>query len=210
MTPEAVLEAIGASRIVAVVRASSARQAVDGAAALVAGGIGAVEIALTTPDAAKAIHRIRTAHPQLLVGAGTVITSFDVTLSVEAGAAFVVSPGFAPDVLDAARRAAVLAIPGVLTPTEVQRAVGLAPLLKLFPAGLGGPALLKALRGPFPDVRFMPTGGVAFGNLAEWFAAGAFALGAGTDLCPPDALEHEDYDEITRRACQYIEEVDRS
>ena len=120
----------------------------------------AVEIALTTPDAATAIREIRTTHPTLLVGAGTVLSSYDVTASVKAGAMFVVSPGHAPDVLDAARHALLLAIPGVLTPTEVQRALGVAPLLKLFPAGLGGPELLRALRGPFPDVRFMPTGGV--------------------------------------------------
>jgi 2-dehydro-3-deoxyphosphogluconate aldolase / (4S)-4-hydroxy-2-oxoglutarate aldolase len=209
MTPDAVLAAIATSRIVAVVRAGSAQQAVDAAGALVAGGISAVEVALTTPDAPTAIRQIRTAHPKLVVGAGTVLSSIDVTTSVEAGASFVVSPGLAPDVLDSARRAPVLAIPGVLTPTEVQRALGQAPLLKLFPAGLGGPALLRALRGPFPNVRFMPTGGVAAGNLAEWFAAGAFAVGAGTDLCSPEALERGDYDEITRRARRYIAEVDR-
>jgi 2-dehydro-3-deoxyphosphogluconate aldolase/(4S)-4-hydroxy-2-oxoglutarate aldolase len=210
MTPTAVLEAIRRSRVVAVVRAGSAQEAVDAAGALLAGGIGAVEIALTTPDAAAAIRDIRTAHPQLLVGAGTVLSSIDVTTSVQAGASFVVSPGYAPEVLDAARRAAVLAIPGVFTPTEVQRASPLAPLLKLFPAGMGGPALLNALRGPYPDVQFMPTGGVHVGNLNEWFAAGAFAVGAGTDLCPPEALKRGDYDEIMRRAQQYIEELDRT
>jgi 2-dehydro-3-deoxyphosphogluconate aldolase/(4S)-4-hydroxy-2-oxoglutarate aldolase len=204
MTPDAVLNAIAASRIVAVIRAASAKQAVDAVTALAAGGITAVEVALTTPNAATAIREIRTAHPQLLIGAGTVLSSIDVTVSVEAGAAFVVSPGLAPEVLDAARRAPVLAIPGVLTPTEVQRAVGLAPLLKLFPAGLGGPALLEALRGPFTDVQFMPTGGVTVGNVADWFAAGAFAVGAGTDLCPPAALERGDYDAITRRAREYL------
>jgi 2-dehydro-3-deoxyphosphogluconate aldolase / (4S)-4-hydroxy-2-oxoglutarate aldolase len=210
MTPTAVLEAMRRSRVVAVVRAASAQEAVDAAAALLAGGIDAVEIALTTPDAAAAIRDIRTAHPQLLVGAGTVLSSIDVTTSVQAGASFVVSPGFAPDVLDAAKRAPVLAIPGVFTPTEVQRACPLAPLLKLFPAGIGGPALLKALQGPFPDVQFMPTGGVDLSNLREWFAAGAFAVGAGSDLCPPDVLARGDYDEITRRARLYIEKVDRT
>jgi 2-dehydro-3-deoxyphosphogluconate aldolase / (4S)-4-hydroxy-2-oxoglutarate aldolase len=210
MTPTAVLEAIRRSRVVAVVRAGSAQEAVGAAGALFAGGISAVEIALTTPDAAAAIRDIRTAHPQLLVGAGTVLSSIDVTTSVQAGASFVVTPGFVPDVLDAARRASLLAIPGVFTPTEVERASALAPLLKLFPAGVGGPALLKALRGPYPDLQFMPTGGVHVGNLNEWFAAGAFAIGAGTDLCPPEALERGDFDEITIRAQQYIAEVDRA
>ncbi len=209
MTPDAVLDAIAASRIVAVIRAASAQQAVDAAGALAAGGITAVEIALTTPSATTAIRKIAAAHPQLLVGAGTVLTSIEAATSVHAGAAFVVSPGLDHDVLAAARRERVLAIPGVLTPTEVQRASSLVPLLKLFPAGLGGPALLRALRGPFPDVRFMPTGGVAVDNLTDWFAAGAFAIGAGTDLCLPEALERGDYDAITRRAQEYIEAVSR-
>ena len=204
MTPDAVLAAIAASRIVAVVRAESARQASDAAAALAEGGISAVEIALTTPDAATAIREIRTTHPTLLVGAGTVLSSYDVTASVKAGAMFVVSPGHSLEVMDAARHARLLAIPGVLTPTEVQRAHGLAPLLKLFPAGLGGPALLRALRGPFPEVRFMPTGGVQLDNLVEWFAAGAFAVGAGTDLCPTEALRRGDYGAVTARAREYV------
>jgi 2-dehydro-3-deoxyphosphogluconate aldolase/(4S)-4-hydroxy-2-oxoglutarate aldolase len=204
MTPDAVLDAIAASRIVAVVRADSAQQASDAAAALAEGGITAVEIALTTSDAATAIREIRTTQPKLLVGAGTVLSSYDVTASVKAGAMFVVSPGHSLEVLDAAKHAPLLAIPGVLTPTEVQRAQGLAPLLKLFPAGLGGPELLRALRGPFPDVRFMPTGGVQLGNLAEWFAAGAFAVGAGTDLCPTDALRRGDYGAVTERAREYV------
>lgn len=205
MTPEAALEAIGARRVVAVVRAGSAQEAVAAAAALEDGGITAVEVALTTPDAAAAIRQIRAAHPDLLVGAGTVLSPRDVMASAEAGAAFVVSPGLALDVLEAARRAAFLAIPGVLTPTEVQRASAHAPLLKLFPAGLGGPPLLRTLRGPFPDVRFVPTGGVAAENVAEWFAAGAFAVGAGTDLCPPDGLRRGDYDAVVARARAYTE-----
>ncbi len=205
MTPDAVLDAIAASRIVAVIRAASAKQAVDAAGALAAGGIMAVEVALTTPSAATAIREIAAAHPELLVGAGTVLTSIEVSTSVEAGAAFVVSPGLTHDVLVAARREQVLAIPGVLTPTEVQRARDLAPLLKLFPAGLGGSTLLRALRGPFPDVRLMPTGGVTVDNVADWFAAGAFAVGAGTDLCPPDALQRSDYSAITDRAGEYFE-----
>ena len=98
----------------------------------------------------------------------------------------------------------MLAIPGVLTPTEVLHVHAHAPLLKLFPAGLGGPALLRSLTGPFPGGRFMPTGGVVLGNVREWFEAGAFAVGAGTDLCPPDALRRGDQAMITDRARKYL------
>jgi 2-dehydro-3-deoxyphosphogluconate aldolase / (4S)-4-hydroxy-2-oxoglutarate aldolase len=202
MNPDATLEAIGRARVVAVVRADSARQAIALSAAVHRGGIRAIEIALTTPDAADAIREVRGLLPDAVVGAGTVRISPDFVTAAEAGAVFVASPGTSVDVLDDARRAGVLAIPGVLTPTEVERVVRSAPLLKLFPAGIGGPGLLRALRGPFPNVRFMPTGGVVAENVAEWLAAGAFAVGAGTDLCPPDA---SDLSAVEARAAAYVE-----
>lgn len=128
----------------------------------------------------------------------------DVEAAVRAGAAFVASPGTNEAVLRAARDAGVLAIPGVLTPTEIERGTQLAPLLKLFPAGVGGPPLLHALRGPYPRVRFMPTGGVTQTNVADWFAAGAFVVGAGSDLCPPEAIERGDFARITSRAATFV------
>ena len=201
MTPDDALEAIRRARVVAVIRAESARAAVDAAEALHRGGIRAVEIALTTPGAVEAIREVRSLLPDAAIGAGTVRSAAALEAAVESGAAFVASPGTRMDVLDGARRAGVLAIPGVFTPTEVERVVDVAPLLKLFPAGSGGPALLRALRGPFPDVRFMPTGGIAEANLGEWLSAGAFAVGAGSDLCPPDA----DPETVEARARAYVE-----
>jgi 2-dehydro-3-deoxyphosphogluconate aldolase / (4S)-4-hydroxy-2-oxoglutarate aldolase len=207
MTVDVTVEAIGRSRVVAVVRAQSERDAVAAAAALEAGGVRAVEVALTTPGGIAAIRDIRADHPKMLVGAGTVLRADDVTAAAAAGASFVVSPGFALDVIEAAARAGVLAVPGVMTPTEILHAMPHAPLLKLFPAGVGGPSLLQALRGPFPEVLFMPTGGVGVQNLAGWFAAGAFAVAAGTDLCPPEALRRRDYAAITVRARAYTDAV---
>ncbi len=201
MTPEAALAAIEQARVVAVVRADSARRAVEVAQAVYRGGVRAIEIALTTPDGGTAIREARTRLPEAVVGAGTVRSTRELMVAVESGAAFVASPGTTMEVVEEARRAGVLAIPGVLTPTEIERMAGRSPLLKLFPAGSGGPAMLRALRGPFPDVRFMPTGGVSAENVADWFAAGAAAVGAGSDLCPPGAESAH----IEARAARYME-----
>jgi 2-dehydro-3-deoxyphosphogluconate aldolase/(4S)-4-hydroxy-2-oxoglutarate aldolase len=189
------------------VRAGSALQAIEAAKALSEGGIHAVEIALTTPGAAGAISQLRAELPNLLLGVGSVTRLDEVRVAIDAGAAFVVTPGVLDDVLDAAQEANVLAVPGVLTPTEILAARDRSPLLKLFPASLGGPSLLRALRGPFPDQCFMPTGGVRAENLHEWFAAGACVVGAGADLCPPDALDSADFARITRRALDYTNVV---
>lgn len=201
-----VIDRLAEHRVVAVVRAPSAEHAVEAARALHRGGVAAIEIAFTTPDAAFAI-RAACAFDGAVVGAGTVRTATELAAAVEAGAAFVASPGTNVDLLARARDLDVLAIPGVFTPTEIEQAASRAPLLKLFPAGAGGPSFLRTLRGPYPDVRFMPTGGVSLDNVAEWLAAGAFAVGAGSDLCPLDAIERGDYDDIASRAARYAQAV---
>jgi 2-dehydro-3-deoxyphosphogluconate aldolase/(4S)-4-hydroxy-2-oxoglutarate aldolase len=204
VTPDAVLDGLAEHRVVAIVRASSAAGAVETARALRRGGIRAIEIAFTTPDAAAAIRSAR-GIDGVVAGAGTVRSTAELEAAVDAGAAFVASPATNLDVLLAARNAGILAIPGVLTPTEIERVLPLSPLVKLFPAGVGGPALLRALRGPYPSVRFMPTGGVARENVQEWFAAGAFVVGAGSDICPTEAIDQGDFDAIAARAAEYVE-----
>ncbi|HWK26429.1 MAG TPA: bifunctional 4-hydroxy-2-oxoglutarate aldolase/2-dehydro-3-deoxy-phosphogluconate aldolase [Solirubrobacter sp.] len=193
------LQPLADARLIAVVRAPSAADAVSAGHALLAGGVTAVEITYTTPDAAAAIARLRAELPELLVGAGTVISTAQLRESIDAGAAFAVSPHLDPAIAQLAVDAGLAYLPGVLTPTEVAAARAYSPVLKLFPASLGGVGHLKALRGPFPDVQFVPTGGVNPGNVADWFAAGAFAVGAGSDL-----LADGDPAEITRRARAYV------
>lgn len=198
------LQALAGARLIAVVRAYSADDAVSAGHALLAGGVTAVEITYTTPDAAAAIARLRADLPELLVGAGTVLTTGQVREAIDAGARYAVSPHADPAIAALAAEAGLAYLPGVLTPTEVAAARAFSPVLKLFPASLGGVGHLKALRGPFPDVRFVPTGGVNPGNVADWFAAGAFAVGAGSDLSPADRLAAGDLGEITRRARAYV------
>lgn len=209
LAPADVLEELGRRRIVAVIRAGSADAAVFAAQALAAGGIDAVEVTYTTPGAATAIRELVDAQSDLLVGAGTLTSAAQAREAVEAGASFLVSPHTCVQVLDVGAESDVLAIPGVMTPTEIAAVRERAPLLKLFPAGIGGPALLRALRGPFPDLRLLPTGGVSAENVADWFAAGAFAVGAGSDLCPPRLVDERDRVEIERRARAYVSAAGR-
>ena len=203
MTGEQLRAELAARGVVAVLRAGSAERAVAAARALAAGGVTAIEVTFTVPDAPGAIAELA-AEESLLVGAGTVLTPDQADAAVRAGARFLVSPGFDDLVLDAAERLGVPALPGVFTPTEVARAARRCSLMKLFPASLGGPTLLAALRGPFPDLAFVPTGGVSSSTVGEWLAAGAIAVGASGDLCPPDATEARDTGLLQERAERYV------
>jgi 2-dehydro-3-deoxyphosphogluconate aldolase/(4S)-4-hydroxy-2-oxoglutarate aldolase len=205
MNDSADVARLRAARVVAVLRAPSAEGALAAADAVVEGGLSAVEITYSTPDTAAVIAELRRRHgPEVLVGAGTVRRADEVAPVIEAGAQFIVSPGLDESVLAAGRDAATLAVPGVLTPTEVMRAVALGcETVKLFPASVGGPALLRALREPFPDVAFIPTGGVTAGNVAEWLNAGAAAVGAGGSLCPTGDIAAGRLEAIRERARRF-------
>lgn len=161
-----------AAAVVLVVRPPAPDVAEGIAATILASGIGAIEVTYRAAGAAAAIERIRSAVPGLLVGAGTVLTPAQADEAIAAGAEFIVAPGSSPAVIDRVQAAGVPMIPGVATPSEVE--AGLArglSLLKLFPAAvLGGVAMLRALRGPYPDVRFVPTGGIGPDDLAAYLA----------------------------------------
>ena len=155
-------------------------------------------LAGTASDAAAAIERL--AARGLLVGAGTITSRAHAREAADAGARFLVSPGLDDEVLEAMLATGLTALPGVFTAGEVMRARRLgAAAVKLFPAGAGGPGLLRALREPFPDLAVVPTGGVTAANLGEWFAAGALAVGAGGSLCPPGATA----DDLRQRAAEF-------
>jgi 2-dehydro-3-deoxyphosphogluconate aldolase/(4S)-4-hydroxy-2-oxoglutarate aldolase len=189
-------------QLVAVVRADSPAVAVSAGQALADGGVRALEITFTTPDAEVAIAQL-SRRDDLFVGAGTVIDADQASRAIEAGARFLVSPALVHEVLDVAADAGILAVPGALTPTEVLAARRHADVIKLFPSSLGGPSYLKALLAPFPDLRIIPTGGVDAGNLGQWLDAGAYALGAGGDLCPPKLLTAGDFAGLTASARRY-------
>lgn len=205
---EGVLRRVRELGVIAVVRGASAPAAVEVADALIEGGITGIEVAFTTPDAAEALKEMREEHgDRILLGAGTVTTPEEAEAAAEAGARFLVSPGCDPGLVPIMQKTGLAVLPGVLTPSEVLLALRLgAGAVKLFPGSLGGPAYLKALRGPFPRVLFMPTGGVSEENVADWFAAGAFAVGVGGALAPA-SLEGRDRGEVVERAARLAEAV---
>lgn len=201
MTDDRLIRARGAG-VFAVLRAPGVEAALDAIEALVRGGITGIEVTYSTPDAAVVIAESISRHGDVAyVGAGTVTTPAQAREAADAGAAFLVSPGSLPWLTAEMCATGAVAMTGALTPTEVMSATAAgADVVKIFPASAVGPSFLRALRGPFPDVPLMPTGGVTPVNLGEWFAAGAVAVGAGGDLVPASALAAGDTDEIARRA----------
>jgi 2-dehydro-3-deoxyphosphogluconate aldolase/(4S)-4-hydroxy-2-oxoglutarate aldolase len=192
MNSQETLNLIHEVGIIPVIRAASAEDALLAVEAMEEGGIPVVEITMTVPGAIEVIRRVCSEFGQrVLVGAGTVTNSQQAAECLGAGAGFLVSPGLCLSVLRTAHEQKKLALPGALTPSELIAALEAgAPAVKIFPCGsVGGAKHIKALRGPFPNAKLIPTGGVNAGNAAEFFAAGAFAIGAGGELVDPVALK---------------------
>lgn len=215
-SPDDTVIALREIGIIAVLRCDSAKVAVRVAETLVDAGLRAIEITMTVPNAIDAIALIAAiargagrSGPRFVVGAGTVTDTTAARRAIDAGAEFIVSPGLVPEVVHVARSAGVAALPGALTPTEILAAVHAgANLVKIFPAqSLGGAAYIRALRGPFPDIPFVPTGGVDLGNVGDFIRAGATAVGVGSELVSRDALAREDWDAIALRAEQFLAAV---
>jgi len=196
-----------AGELVVVLRSRDAERTRGAIEALLAGGLRCIEIADPDPSVYRVITKLRQDFSEtdgFMVGAGTVLHKESARKAAECGAQFLVSPGFSGELAVEARELGLPLIPGVLTAGEVMAALDWKlPFLKLFPAGAHGPSYLRALRGPFPHVRFMPTGGVRLANLAEYFQAGASAAGIGESLVSGDLLDARDWRELQRRAADY-------
>jgi 2-dehydro-3-deoxyphosphogluconate aldolase/(4S)-4-hydroxy-2-oxoglutarate aldolase len=197
----AVLDRIAELRIVPVVVMDDHTSAAPLAQALLDAGLPLAEITFRTSGAEAAVAELAS-HGGMLVGAGTVLTAAQVDRAVDAGASFIVSPGLDDTVLARARERGVPALPGVATPTEIQRALALGiSTVKLFPAGpLGGPRLVAALAAPFPTVRFVPTGGIGRDDLAAYLRVPAVLAVGGSWLVAADLLRAGRWDEVTRLA----------
>lgn len=191
--------------VVAVVRAASGAQLVDVAKALLAGGVECVEITMTTPNALQVIRDCRSAVPQAMVGVGSVLDADVACQAIEAGAQFVVSPIFDPQIISAAHAADLPVVPGAMTPTEIHNATRTgADIVKVFPGGQFGPRYFRDLLAPMPHLKLSPTGGVNLQTAAEWIAAGAVTLGIGSALVTRSALASGKLDEIRDLARQYV------
>ena len=204
MNQEEVIASLSRSGVVAVIRAPSAEEAKKLGRAAAKGGIGGLEIAFTTPQAEKAIHQLAEEEDgSYLVGAGTVLEEETARLAIDSGAHFIVSPSFDAGVASYCASRGVPYIPGCLTPTEVREAMKSGvPLIKIFPGSLTGPSYLKALHGPFPKAKFMPSGGVSVANVGDWVKSGAVAVSAGGSLTAPG--ERGDYEGVTKIASEMV------
>lgn len=203
------LERVGELGLLAVVRGESRAAALEVVAALIEGGVLGIEITFTTPEAEQVMEDLREEYAErILLGAGTIEEPSQVEQAVAGGATFLVSPGCDPDVVSLMLETELAVMPGVLTPTELMLARRLgADVCKLFPGSAGGPSYLKALRGPFPDAVLLPTGGVSEENVRDWFAAGAFAVGAGGALAPVAIKDGRHREEVVTRARSFAEAV---
>jgi 2-dehydro-3-deoxyphosphogluconate aldolase/(4S)-4-hydroxy-2-oxoglutarate aldolase len=201
-----VVDRLAALRVVPVLTAASAEEATRACEALLAGGLSAVEITFRTDAASEAIERVASIDG-LLVGAGTVLSPEQLSRAVDSGARFAVAPGSNDDVIAAAAAAGLPFVPGVATPSEIEHARALGcHVLKVFPASVvGGPAFVKAIAPVYPDVRFLPTGGVNTENLAAYLELPAVLAVGGTWICERSLLEEGRFDEIQRRAHEAVE-----
>ena len=192
--------------VIAVVRAKKSSQALPIAEALLAGGIVAVELTMSTPEALAAIREVsERLGERALVGVGTVLDGTTCRAAIASGAQFVVSPICRAELAHIANAAHKPVMLGAYSPTEAQFAheVG-ADFVKIFPADGLGPNYIKALRAPLPHLRMVPTGGVDLNTLAEFFKAGCVAVGAGSSLITKEILDKEDWPQLTRRAAEFV------
>jgi 2-dehydro-3-deoxyphosphogluconate aldolase/(4S)-4-hydroxy-2-oxoglutarate aldolase len=198
--------------LVAVIRGPSSDLTLKMVEALVTGGVVGIEITYSTPNAPEVVKALdQKFGDQILLGMGTLTEPQQAAEAKAAGARFLVSPICDPELGKAMVATGLLVMIGALTPTEVHQAFRLgSDIVKVFPGSLVGPAYVKALKGPFPHIPIMPTGGVSSANVEEWFAAGVIGVGAGSELCPPQLAKEGRFEEITRKAREFVEAVARA
>jgi 2-dehydro-3-deoxyphosphogluconate aldolase/(4S)-4-hydroxy-2-oxoglutarate aldolase len=207
-----ILQDIEASGIVAVIRADSADQTVEICEALLEGGVVSWEITMTTPGALRAIERVADRlGDRGCPGVGTVLDTETAVAAIHAGAQFVFSPIVNTSIIEAVHRYDRVMVPGGLTPTEIATAWAAgADLVKVFPANHFGPGYFKDLKGPLPQVRLTPTGGVDLTTAADWIKAGAVALGVGSSLVKKDLISQGNWRGLSELAEQYVKIVEET
>lgn len=209
MNKQETLSKIRELGVVAVIRGPSEELTVKMVDALVKGGILGIEITYSTPNAENVVRTLAAKYSdEIVLGMGTLTEPSQAEAAKAAGASFLVSPICEQELARAMVKTGLAVMIGALTPTEVAAAYKLgSDVVKLFPGSLAGPSYIKSLHGPFPQIPLMPTGGVNSGNLAEWFGAGAVAVGAGSELCPSNLAKEGRFEEISQRAADFVRAV---
>lgn len=208
MSRQRTIQSIMETGIVPVIRASSPEQALQAANAVMRGGITTLEITMTVPRAIRVMEKLADSlGDKVVLGAGTVLDSETARAAMLAGAEFLVTPAFKPEVIRIAHRYSKPVMPGALTPTEVLTAweEG-ADFVKVFPCGnMGGPKYIRSLKAPFPHILMIPTGGVNLENAVDFLLAGSSALGVGADLVDSKAMEAGKFDVIEDNARKFLD-----
>ena len=206
-----IIEKISAMGVVPVVAIENASDAGGLGDALIEGGLPCAEITFRTAAAASAIRNLCNSHPGILVGAGTVLTKSDAETAVDAGASFVVTPGFDGDLVDWCLGQRIPVIPGVMTPTDINAAINRKlNVLKFFPAeAAGGVKTLKAISGPYGSIKFVPTGGITLGNLEEYLSLPNVVACGGSWLVKKDQISSGEFDTIESLVREAVQLVDR-
>ncbi len=207
----AALELIREKGVVAIMRANSSDQLLAAADAVKAGGVNAIEVTMTTPGALETIKQATARYGKdVLFGVGSVLDSETARAAILAGAQFVVCPTLDLKTIQLCKRYSVPVMPGAFTPTEILAAwqAG-ADMVKVFPASIGGPGLIKAIKGPLPQIKLVPVGGVNLETTADFIRAGAEVVGVGGSLVNQKLLEAREFDQISENARRYCEEVAR-
>jgi 2-dehydro-3-deoxyphosphogluconate aldolase/(4S)-4-hydroxy-2-oxoglutarate aldolase len=195
--------------VIAIMRAQSSAQLIDAADAIKAGGVRVIEVTMTTPGALKVIEEAKGRYgEEVLFGAGSVLDAETARAAILSGAGFIIAPTLNLKTIALCNRYGIPVTPGCYTPTEMLSAYDAgADMVKLFPASVGGPSLVKAILAPLPQLNIIPVGGVNLNTAADFIRSGAAALGVGSDLINPQILDKGDMDELTRRAVAFIREV---
>ncbi len=208
MDKEKILTRISDAGIVAVVRAENAETAMRITDACIEGGVAAIELTFTVPGAHRVIEELakRYTPDEIILGAGTVLDPETARVAILSGAEYIVSPYFNLDTVKLCNRYRLPCMPGAMTIKEVVEAMEAgADIIKVFPGEAFGPKIIKAIKGPIPHAKMMPTGGVDVGNVGEWIKAGAWAVGAGSSLTA--GAKTGEYEKITKTAREFIAKI---
>lgn len=204
-----VIRYIEEKKIVAIIRSREAGSLVEAVTALKDGGISCIEVTMTTPGALQTLETVRSQMDDVLFGAGTVLDTETARAAILSGAQFIVTPALNLDVIALCHRYDVPVIPGALTPTEILTGweAG-AECIKVFPASSLGPAYIKAIKAPFPQIRLCPTGGIDLSNLKSYLQAGASCFGVGGQLVDSSLIAGKKWTELTEIARSYVQALD--
>ena len=208
-TKQQYLQQVADTGVVAVIRAPSPDVLPEIARALLEGGVPAIEVTMTTPKAIRGIEKLADSlGDKAVVGVGTILDAATCADAIHAGAQFVVSPSFDPDVVATKLKYGKVSIPGAFTPTEIMRVwTAGADVVKVFPSTTLGPGYFKDILAPLPQLRLTPTGGVDIKNVGEWIKAGAVFVGAGSALVTKDAMSKGDWGSISANAKSFVEAI---